>query len=150
MSVRSSRRLAAAVAVLAVVAWVAAAANARSEANIYSVHQLVADAAAAGAPTVDASLVNGWGLSAGPTTPWWTSNNGSNTSTLYSGAGVKSALTVAVPGGPTGTVFNGNADGVRGQPERQVGCGAVPVRHRGRHDPRLVADGERHGGCRWR
>ena len=109
MSVRSSRRLAAAVAVLAVVAWVAAAANARSEANIYSVHQLVADAAAAGAPTVDASLVNGWGLSAGPTTPWWTSNNGSNTSTLYSGAGVKAALTVSVPGGPTGTVFNGNA-----------------------------------------
>ena len=53
--------------------------------------------------------MNGWGLSAGPTTPWWTSNNGSKTSTLYSGAGVKSALTVSVPGAPTGTVFNGNA-----------------------------------------
>ena len=109
MSVRSSSRLAAVVAVLAVVAWVAAAASARSEANIYSVHQLVGDTAASGAPAVDASLVNGWGLSAGPTTPWWTSNNGSNTSTLYSGTGVKAALTVAVPGGPTGTVFNGNA-----------------------------------------
>ena len=45
----------------------------------------------------------------GPTTPWWTSNNGTNTSTLYSGAGTKAALTVAVPGGPTGTVFNGSA-----------------------------------------
>ena len=97
MSFRSSKRFAAVVAAVAVVAWVAAAASARSEANIYSVHTLVADTAAAGAPTVDASLVNGWGLSAGPTTPWWTSNNGSNTSTLYSGAGVKSALTVAVP-----------------------------------------------------
>ena len=48
-------------------------------------------------------------LSAGPTTPWWAANNGSNTSTLYSGAGVKAALTVSVPGAPTGTVFNGNA-----------------------------------------
>ena len=109
MSIRSSKRFGAVVAAVAVVAWVAAAASARSEANIYSVHMLVADTAAAGAATVDASLMNGWGLSAGPTTPWWTSNNGSNTSTLYSGAGVKSALTVAVPGGPTGTVFNGNA-----------------------------------------
>ena len=57
----------------------------------------------------DASLVNGWGLSAGPTTPWWAANNGTNTSTLYSGTGVKAALTVSVPGAPTGTVFNGNA-----------------------------------------
>ena len=54
-------------------------------------------------------LVNGWGLSAGPTTPWWASNNGTSTSTLYSGTGTKVALTVAVAGGPTGTVFNGSA-----------------------------------------
>jgi uncharacterized protein (TIGR03118 family) len=53
--------------------------------------------------------VNGWGLSAGPTTPWWTSNNGTNTTTLYNGSGAKQALTVAVPGAPTGTVYNGNA-----------------------------------------
>ena len=37
------------------------------------------------------------------------SDNGTNTSTLYNGAGAKQALTVAVPGGPTGTVFNGCA-----------------------------------------
>src|SRR5262249_55232523 len=54
----------------------------------------------------DASLVNGWGLSASATSPWWTANNKSNTSTLYSGLGSKNALTVAVPGGPTGTVAN--------------------------------------------
>jgi uncharacterized protein (TIGR03118 family) len=72
------------------------------------VQNLVSDTAAT-APTTDASLVNGWGLSAGPTTPWWTSNNGTNTSTLYSGTGGKVALTVAVPGGPTGTVYNGTA-----------------------------------------
>ena len=48
---------------------------------------LVSDGSAISAPLPDASLVNGWGLSAGPTTPWWTSNNGTNTSTLYSGGG---------------------------------------------------------------
>jgi uncharacterized protein (TIGR03118 family) len=53
--------------------------------------------------------VNGWGIVAGPTTPWWVSNNGTNTSTLYGGTGNKVPLTVNVPGGPTGTVFNGNS-----------------------------------------
>ncbi|HET8527775.1 MAG TPA: TIGR03118 family protein [Gaiellaceae bacterium] len=56
----------------------------------------------------DASLVNGWGLSAGPTTPWWVSDNGTDRSTLYQGSGAKVPLTVSVPGGPTGTVFNGD------------------------------------------
>jgi uncharacterized protein (TIGR03118 family) len=76
--------------------------------DVFTVHDLVSDAAGT-APVADASLVNGWGLSAGPTTPWWTSNNGTDTSTLYNGSGAKQALTVAVPGGPTGTVFNGSA-----------------------------------------
>jgi uncharacterized protein (TIGR03118 family) len=75
--------------------------------NVYSVHALVSDSAAA--PAADASLINGWGLTSGPTTPWWAVNNGTNTSTLYNGAGAKQALTVAVAGGPTGAVFNGNA-----------------------------------------
>ena len=57
----------------------------------------------------DPALVNGWGLSAGPTTPWWVSDNGTNNSTLYNGSGAKQALTVSVPGAPTGTVFNGVA-----------------------------------------
>jgi uncharacterized protein (TIGR03118 family) len=64
--------------------------------------------------TSDASLVNGWGLSAGPTTPWWVSDNGTNLSTLYQGTGAKAALTVTVPGGPTGTVFNGDATAFAG------------------------------------
>ncbi|MGZ4333600.1 MAG: TIGR03118 family protein [Gaiellaceae bacterium] len=94
----------------AVVVLVAAAgAQGRATADIYTVHALVADDASTPAAATDASLVNGWGLSAGPTTPWWASDNGTNSSTLYSGAGTKAALTVAVPGGPTGTVFNGNA-----------------------------------------
>jgi uncharacterized protein (TIGR03118 family) len=87
----------------------AGAANGRTAAGIFNVQRLVSDSSATIAPKTDSSLVNGWGLSAGPTTPWWTSNNGTNTSTLYSGVGAKAALTVTVPGGPTGTVFNGNA-----------------------------------------
>jgi uncharacterized protein (TIGR03118 family) len=37
------------------------------------------------------------------------SDNGTNKSTLYQGTGTKAALVVDVPGGPTGTVFNGDA-----------------------------------------
>jgi uncharacterized protein (TIGR03118 family) len=91
------------------VGGVAAVAGAREQANPYTVHALVSDGPTVSAPATDANLVNAWGLVAGPTTPWWSSNNGTNTSTLYSGTGSKVALTVAVPGGPTGTVFNGSA-----------------------------------------
>ena len=86
-----------------------AALAARQAVNIYTVHPLVSDSSAVSAPGTDPSLVNAWGLSAGPTTPWWSSNNGTNSSTLYNGVGAKTALTVTVAGGPTGTVFNGNA-----------------------------------------
>jgi uncharacterized protein (TIGR03118 family) len=76
--------------------------------DVYTVTNFVADTSGT-AKAADASLVNAWGLVAGPTTPWWTSNNGTNTSTLYNGSGAKQALTVAVAGSPTGTVFNGSA-----------------------------------------
>jgi uncharacterized protein (TIGR03118 family) len=109
MSTRYFKRLAALGAAVALVAAIAGAADARQQADIYTVHALVSDDPSTGAAATDASLVNGWGLSAGPTTPWWTSNNGTSTSTLYNGAGTKQALTVAVAGGPSGTVFNGNA-----------------------------------------
>ena len=92
-----------------VVGGLAAGAEAREQANPYTVHPLVSDDPSVPAPVTDTNLVNAWGLSAGPTTPWWSSNNGTNTSTLYSGTGAKVALTVAVAGGPTGTVFNGSA-----------------------------------------
>ena len=107
MSISPVRLVAFAAALVAAVIAVSAASG-RTAADIYSVHALVSDTSATPAAATDSSLVNGWGLSAGPTTPWWASNNGTNTSTLYSGAGVKSALTVAVAGAPTGTVFNGN------------------------------------------
>jgi len=91
------------------VGGVAAAADARDQASAYTVHALVSDGAAVPAAATDPNLVNAWGLVAGPTTPWWSANNGTNTSTLYTGAGAKVALTVAVAGGPTGAVFNGSA-----------------------------------------
>jgi uncharacterized protein (TIGR03118 family) len=99
------RSIAAAIAALIVAG---AAATARAASDVYNVNALVSDGGTAASST-DSSLVNGWGLSAGPTTPWWTSDNGTNLSTLYSGTGAKVPLTVSVPGSPTGTVFNGSA-----------------------------------------
>jgi uncharacterized protein (TIGR03118 family) len=58
----------------------------------------------------DSSLVNGWGISRSSTSPWWVSDNGTGLSTLYNGEGAKQALVVTVPGGPTGTVWNGTPD----------------------------------------
>ena len=72
----------------------------------YTSTNLVGDMAGAAAQ-VDPHLVNAWGLVAGPSTPWWVSNNGTNSSTLYDGTGAVLALVVTVPGAPTGIVFNG-------------------------------------------
>jgi uncharacterized protein (TIGR03118 family) len=95
-------------AIVVIAAVLAGSVSAAASDDVFTVTNLVADSGSSAA-TVDPLLVNPWGLSDGPTTPWWTSNNGSNTSTLYSGTGAKQALTVAVAGGPSGTVFNGSA-----------------------------------------
>lgn len=59
------------------------------------------------APNTDPHLVNPWGISAGPTSPFWVSNEGDGTSTLYNTAGHPLPLVVTIPGGaPTGQVFN--------------------------------------------
>jgi uncharacterized protein (TIGR03118 family) len=59
----------------------------------------------------DPDLVNGWGISHSPTSPWWVSDEGTDKSTLYNGnTGAKLGLVVTVAGGPTGQVFNGSAD----------------------------------------
>ena len=58
------------------------------------------------AANLDPNLKNPWGMSFSATSPFWVSNQGSNNSTLYNGAGVKQALTVSTPFGPTGQVFN--------------------------------------------
>ena len=83
----------------------------------YNEVKLVADDASLGATTVDANLVNPWGLAFSAGGTLWVSNNASHTSTLYNGAGVKLALVVTIPrsgaatgGSPTGQVFNPTTD----------------------------------------
>lgn len=70
------------------------------------------------AAVTDPSLVNAWGMSSSPTSPWWVSDAGTGLATLYNGnTGAKSALVVTIPtesGGtppsaPTGQVFNNTA-----------------------------------------
>jgi uncharacterized protein (TIGR03118 family) len=79
----------------------------------YTVTNLVSDGATPAART-DSHLVNAWGLTALPTSPWWVANNGTDTSTLYNGDGVPqfgaTPLVVSVPGAPTGAVANATAD----------------------------------------
>jgi uncharacterized protein (TIGR03118 family) len=78
--------------------------------NLYSVHKLLSDVPGEAAMT-DPDLVNGWGISHSPTSPWWVSDEGTDKSTLYNGnTGAKLNLVVTVDGGPTGQVFNGSDD----------------------------------------
>ncbi|HZV60606.1 MAG TPA: TIGR03118 family protein [Candidatus Eremiobacteraceae bacterium] len=79
----------------------------------------------------DPAMQNPWGLVAGPGTPFWDSNNGSGTSTLYDGTGallplnqggqtfngmpvpqngilVPNAPSQPAPGSPTAVMFNGS------------------------------------------
>jgi uncharacterized protein (TIGR03118 family) len=82
------------------------AASLPAVAQHYAQTNLVSDEAGK-ATFTDGHLVNAWGLVSSPTSPWWVSNNGTLTSTLYDGNGVARALVVSVPGPPTGVVFNG-------------------------------------------
>jgi uncharacterized protein (TIGR03118 family) len=94
-------------------------------ANRYTVDPLVSDNGVPGT-TADPNLVNAWGLAAGPMTPWWVADNGTDVSTLYTGAGAAIPLVVSVGGGPTGLVFNSSAtdfvvtDGTTSGPARFI------------------------------
>jgi uncharacterized protein (TIGR03118 family) len=85
---------------VAVVVLTTAASASGARIDRFTKHALVTDRA-------DSRLVNAWGLAASAEGPWWVANEGTSTSTLYSGKGMPQALTVTVPGGPTGIVFNG-------------------------------------------
>ena len=80
--------------------------------NAFVVTNLQSDVPGRAANT-DADLVNGWGIAALPTSPWWVADNGTHHSTLYNGnTGAKVPLTVDIagaggePGDPTGIVAN--------------------------------------------
>jgi len=94
-----------AIALVALAVVIVPASAVAKKSQPYVVHALVSNGAVPAAHT-DPQLVNGWGLAASPTSPWWVANNGTNSSTLYDGSGNKQSLTVTVEGGPTGEVFN--------------------------------------------
>jgi uncharacterized protein (TIGR03118 family) len=98
----------------------AGATSAAADVSTYVQTNLVSDLPGV-ALVQDPQLVNPWGLSAGPTSPIWTSNNGTASSSLYSGftASAPPAIvhlgatgSVAIPAGglPTGTVFNSSTN----------------------------------------
>ena len=97
----------------------------------YQQTNLVANRVGTDMPTaqhIDPHLVNPWGISAGPATPFWVSDNGTGVTTLYAnGTPVPLVVTIppphSTPGAtstPTGTVFNGTSDFqvAKGQPAR--------------------------------
>jgi uncharacterized protein (TIGR03118 family) len=121
MKRRSSRWLLAPALGLALL-MTSAPAGGAAERNIYTVTNLVSDVPGEAAH-VDPNLVNAWGLVAGPNTPWWVADNGTDVSTLYTGAGDAIPLVVRVAGAPTGIVFNGGpnfvvSDGSNSGPSR--------------------------------
>src|SRR5947208_2598433 len=94
------------VAISLLVLLAASAAFAAEPGNSYHQRNLVSNG---GVPAehVDTDLVNAWGLAASAAGPWWVNAADSGKSLLYNGEGTKSSLVVAVPGQPTGIVFNG-------------------------------------------
>jgi uncharacterized protein (TIGR03118 family) len=64
------------------------------------------------AANLDANLVNPWGLAFSPTSFAWVANAGTDTSTLYDGAGVlQKTVNVPTNQAPTGVVFNSGGPG---------------------------------------
>ena len=116
-----------------VIVMSASASTAGGNENRYKLTRLVSDKPGV-AEHLDPNLVNAWGLVAGPATPWWVANNGSNTSTLFDGAGTQIPLVVRVAGAPTGAVFNG-------------GSGFV-VTHRGASGPSVFMFANENGKIR--
>jgi len=106
-----------------------AAASAVPAAAAYVQTNLVSDIPGLAAFT-DPNLKNPWGISSSPTSPFWVSNNGTGTSTLYNSLGqpfpVASPLVVTIPPSPgatpTGQVFNGGSGFALapGQPARFI------------------------------
>ena len=83
--------------------------------NRYAQVNLVSDGSVP-AKHIDPNLINPWGISFGPTSPFWVADNGTGLTTVYDGKGNlqtiagQSSITIATPGqtsaSPTGTVFN--------------------------------------------
>jgi uncharacterized protein (TIGR03118 family) len=109
MSKRLTRRnlvhVVATAAGTALVAAALVASAAAAQGSSFTVTKLVSDQPGVAA-NVDPNLVNAWGLTSLPTSPWWVADNGTNVSTLYRADGSKVPLTVGVANAPTGAVSN--------------------------------------------
>jgi len=115
---RRALALLASIGLLLVAAIPTTAANINSQ-NSFVVTNLQSNVPGRAAHT-DPDLVNGWGITASATSPWWVADNGTQRSTLYNGNTGLKVPTVIVDiagaddngrGDPTGTVFNtGRAD----------------------------------------
>jgi uncharacterized protein (TIGR03118 family) len=105
MKTRHLQRALLAAAIVAVAAAVLAAATPAAEKNAYVQHNLVSDGFLP-ADHTDANLVNAWGLTSLPGSPWWVADNGTDVSTLYNADGTPRSLVVSVPNAPTGAVSN--------------------------------------------
>jgi len=91
-------------------------ATAQEETDGFQVTFLVSDLSNIAAKNpADPDLVNPWGLTTSPTSPFWVSDNNAGVSTLYNTSGTKQGLRVSIPipgnpcvakGTPTGVVFN--------------------------------------------
>src|SRR5947208_15947851 len=104
---RTSRfyRALTAAALIALVAAVLAARISAAGVSAYVQHDLVSDGFLP-ADHVDPNLVNAWGLTAQPASPWWVADNGTDVSTIYTADGTPRPLVVSVPNAPTGAVSN--------------------------------------------
>ena len=113
MRTRHLLRALIAVAVFAVATAALAAATPAAEQNAYVQHNLVSDGTIP-ADHTDGLLVNAWGLTSLPGSPWWVADNETSVSTLYNADGTPRSLVVSVPNHPTGAVSNTGPDFVVG------------------------------------
>ena len=131
----------------------AGAANINSQ-NAYVVANLQSNVPGRAANT-DPDLVNGWGITAGPTTPWWVNDNGTHKSTLYNGnTGTKITQVIvnvaganSQPADPTGIVFNGVAGDFRLDPANATsapGSSSTARTARSPAGPAVGLDGQVH------
>jgi uncharacterized protein (TIGR03118 family) len=98
--------------VLTIVAGLVTAAGAQADPpnTGYTVTPLVSDVPGL-APVTDLNVQNAWGLARSAGSPWWIADNGTDKTSIYTGAGVRIDIggipAQGVPGAPTGAVFSG-------------------------------------------
>jgi uncharacterized protein (TIGR03118 family) len=121
---RSSRpKLLGLAALFALVCTSVSVASDPPKADNYAISYLVSDIPDV-SPLQDPNLINAWGISFSPTSPFWVSANGTGLALLYSVTNdasgnvqvAKVGLEVTIPGEgtPTGQVFNGDTNNFNG------------------------------------